>query len=136
LTFLLTFGILYNFIPNQVRTTKPYGWLGKVGYFLLTHTYLSSGLLLLLTPLLWIFVPLFVTLTLAFSDFKYSWPWLFWLQMAIVTVLGYPVLIAIILLVVLLAIPVGLGYTVWKVIILAVKLKNPGFMKSQIRLGF
>jgi hypothetical protein len=138
ITFLLTFVIFFLFLQTQVpQDQRENSWPEKILMFLMRRTYLTSVLIFVLTPVLWIVLPLFVTWVMLSelcrsirSQKRY------YLAFAVLLPVGYALLLIVILAVVALAMPVGLGYAVWKGIIWGVRKKNPGFMKRKIRLGF
>jgi hypothetical protein len=140
ITFFLAFVIFYLFVKTQVpQDQQASNWLEKIVLFLMRHPFLICCLLLVLTPLLWVLVPLFVTwmfVNVLCSNFYYRRTRLYYPLIVVLLPLGYVLLLIVILAVVVLAMPVGLGYVIWKGIIWAFRKKNPGFMKRKIRLGF
>lgn len=138
ITFLLTYVIFFLFLQTQIPQTKHEDrWPEKIFWFFMRHTYLTSCLIFVLTPVLWVVLPLVVT-WVAIGNMLRSVPSQkrYYVLFVVLLLVGYALLLIVIVAIVALAMPVGLGYAGWKGIIWGVRKKNPGFMKRKIRLGF
>jgi hypothetical protein len=148
-TFLLTFVIYFLFAASVSRDGLPYSLLDRLSLFMYRHRVLSSTLILLITPLIWVLLP-FVWLACLFDSqldtflrkcFRKRTVG-FWEMVGVsllaiqLTIAVYPFVVVFILCTAALAIPVGLLYALWKAVISIMRTNHPGFLKRRIRLGF